>query len=438
MTLERHPMRTTHVLFAVCSLLPIAVQGQDMPFDAARLMADVQAYYDFGTHRTAHEGDLQTSAWLGNRFRALGLETDEHRFSLRQFFLSEASIEDGSGRIPAFPIWLPRATPPTGLTAALTVVNESTPERDIRGSIAWLQPSVASAAARRTLDDKAVAAGAAAIVFATTDRGGTGLFQAVNAERRYVDAQRPVPTLIFGSAESERLRRSVGREVTLHLTGRLVEQAEASSVLGSRIVDERADWIVISTPSSGWFTNAGERGPGIAMLLALAEWVSRRPDGLNYMFVATSGHELDYLGARLLHEAGLAPEPARTRAWVHLGAQIATPPWQEVDGVLLPTDRVTTGTLQATRELAPILERAFEHLPAYTLRTDTRIGEFRDLVEHGYRGLGIVGGSNPWFHVPGDDPRGVSAETLTAVTSAMARALLDVERLDPLPAPDPE
>ncbi len=32
-------------------------------------------------------------------------------------------------------------------------------------------------------------------------------------------------------------------------------------------------------------------------------------------------------------------------------------------------------------------------------------GEFRDLVEHGYRGLGIVGDSNPWFHVPGDDPR---------------------------------
>jgi hypothetical protein len=164
------------------------------------------------------------------------------------------------------------------------------------------------------------------------------------------------------------------------------------------------------------------------MLLALAEWVSRRPDGLNYLFVATSGHELDYLGARLLHESHMAPEPARTRAWVHLGAQIATPPWRDVDGVFSPTDQVTTGTLQATEDLAPIMAEAFADLPMYTLRTDTRIGEFRDLVEHGYRGLGIVGGSNPWFHVPGDDPRGVSAETLASVTSAMARALLQVER----------
>jgi hypothetical protein len=67
----------------------------------------------------------------------------------------------------------------------------------------------------------------------------------------------------------------------------------------------------------------------------------------------------------------------------------------------------------------------------YTLRTDTRIGEFRDLVEHGYRGLGIVGGSNPWFHVPGDDPRSVHAKTLAEVTAAMAAALLSVEALEP-------
>jgi hypothetical protein len=67
----------------------------------------------------------------------------------------------------------------------------------------------------------------------------------------------------------------------------------------------------------------------------------------------------------------------------------------------------------------------------YTLRTDTRIGEFRDLVEHGYRGLGIVGGGNPWFHVPGDDPRSVHGETLAAVTAAMAQALLAVEGLEP-------
>jgi len=281
------------------------------------------------------------------------------------------------------------------------------------------------------LDRKAIEAGAVAIVFATADRGGTGVFAAVNAEREYVDVERPVPTVVFGAADADRLRESVGRKVTVRLTGRIDEAATARNVVGRWLRDEDADWIVVSTPSSGWFTCAGERGPGIAMLLALAEWVTTRSQGLNYLFVATSGHELDFLGARLFHEANLAPPPARTRAWLHLGASVATPPWREVDGVLQPTDRVTRGTLQATEELTSIMRTAFAHLPMYTLRTDTRIGEFRDLVEHGYRGLGIVGGSNPWFHVPGDDPRTVSPETLAAVTSAVASALSSVERFDP-------
>jgi hypothetical protein len=395
-------------------------------FDPARLMADVWTYYGLGVHRTGHEGDIRTSAWLAQRFRALGLETDEHSFRIRQFFLAEASIEDGVGRIAAFPIWLPRATPTEGLRARLVSVGRDTPDADIRGAVAWLSPT--RPAERAALDAKAVAAGAAAIVFETTDRGGRGLLQQENAERRFVDVQRPVPTLMFGSAETERLRASVGRDVTVRLTGSLVEGVEASNVIARHVVDPDADWVVVSTPSSGWFTNAGERGPGVAMLLALAEWASSRQGRLNYFFVANSGHELDYLGARLLHEAHVAPEPERTRAWIHLGAQIATPPWEVVDGAYVPTDRVTTGTLQATEDLAPILAAAFADLPQLTLRTDTRIGEFRDLVEHGYRGMGIVGGSNPWFHVPDDDPRGVSGETLAEVTAAFARALEELER----------
>lgn len=428
MPLMRLP-KIRHLLF-FASALPAGVSGQEPTFDPARLLVDVDAYVGFGVHRTAHAGDVETSAWLEGRLRAAGLQTTSQGFVLRQFFLDEAWIDDGRGRIEAFPVWLPHATGPGGLTAPLVVVDESTPASEIRDRVAWLDPS-ASATSRAGLDRKALEAGAAAIVFETTDGAGLGILQAVNAARVHVSAERPVPTLIFGAAASERLRHSIGRDVTLMIAGRMVDDARASNVVGRRVVGASADWIVVSTPSSGWFTNGGERGPGIAMLIALAEWVARRDDGLNYLFLATSGHELDFLGARLFHEARLAPPPERTRAWLHLGAQIATPPWSEVNGVLQPGERVTTGTLQASPDLATILRDAFADLPMYGLRTDTRIGEFRDLVEHGYRGLGIVGGSNPWFHVPGDDARSVSAATLAAVTSAVARALLEVEGFRP-------
>lgn len=417
-------------LFALaCAVGTAPTPAQDVPpFRPEGLLEDVRAYHAFGVHRTAYPGDSAASTWIAGRLGAAGLQVTEHAFTLRQLDLEHASIEDERGRFEAFPIWLPRTTGPEGVSGPLVLVDGSTPPERIRGAVAWLRPA-GGAAERAILDRRAIEAGAVAIVFDTSDGAGLGLFQAVNAERAWVDRERPVPTVTFGAAHAGRLLQAVGRPVIVRTTGRMREDARAVNVLGRRVVDERADWIVVSTPSSGWFECGGERGPGVAILLALAEWVASRPGRLNYLFVATSGHELDYLGARRLHEARLAPPPDRTRAWLHLGAQIATPPWQAgEDGVLRPADRVTTGTLQASEELAQLMRDAFSDLPAFVLRTDTRIGEFRDLVEHGYPGLGIVGGSNPWFHVPGDDPRGVHAETLAAVTAGAARALLALER----------
>ena len=395
-------------------------------FDRTRLMSDVQTYYGFGVHRTSSPGDRRTSEWLADRFRSLGLQTSTQNWPLRQFILEEASIEDAQGRIHAFPIWLPHATGRDGLRGRLTIVDASTPSTGLAGAIAWLQPG--DGATRPALEGRALEGGAAAVVFATSDTAGTGLLVAQNAERRYVNVERPVPTLTFGAADANRLRASVGHEITVRLIGRMDEAATASNVMGRLIRRDDADWIVVSTPASGWFTCGGERGPGIAIMLALAEWATTRRGNLNYLFVANSGHELDFLGARLLHEAHLAPPPDKTRVWLHLGASIATPPWQKVDGVLKASERVTNGTLQATPALAPSLRRAFANLPMYTLRTDTQIGEFRDLAEHGYRGIGVVGGSDPWFHVERDDPSTVSAETLAAVSRALAAALEDIEQ----------
>jgi hypothetical protein len=418
------------LLALACGACSSSAEPPD-PFAPERLAADVRSYYEFGVHRTAYEGDVRTSDWLAERFRAIGLETSEHRWSLRQYFLDEASIEDGEGRFDAFPLWLPRATGPEGVRGRLVLADAETPAADLRGAVAWLQVGNGPGATRPALERRAVEAGAVAVLFETNDRAGTGEFVAQNAERRYVDAERPVPTLTFGAKDTERLRRSIGRDVTVRITGRMDDQASARNIVGKVTRQSDRDWIVVSTPSSGWFTCAGERGPGVAMLLALAEWAARRPDGLNYLFVGTSGHELDYLGARVFHEAHLAPPPERTRAWLHLGASIATPPWEKVGGTLRPAAAVTNGTLQASEELASIMRDAFAELPMYTLRTDTRIGEFRDLTEHGYRGLGVVGGSNPWFHVPRDTPDTVSASTLSAVARATAKALEGAESFSP-------
>jgi hypothetical protein len=75
----------------------------------------------------------------------------------------------------------------------LVLVDEATAASDIRGAVAWLRPN-GGAAARGRSTAKALEAGAAAILVETTDGAGLGILQAINAERAYVDRERPVPT----------------------------------------------------------------------------------------------------------------------------------------------------------------------------------------------------------------------------------------------------
>jgi hypothetical protein len=102
---------------------------------------------------------------------------------------------------------------------------------------------------------------------------------------------------------------------------------------------------VISTPSSGWFHCAGERGPGIAIWLALARWSSHRESTVRYTFVASSGHEIGEQGMRSFL-ASQAPRPSEVDIWLHLGASIAA--------------RGTTRRLMTNRrEWLPVLTRNF-------------------------------------------------------------------------------
>src|SRR5262245_8175326 len=244
-------LRSGLIVCLVAISQAISTAGQSTPaafFDRGRLMSDVQTYYSFGVHRTSHPGDLRTGEWLAERFRSLGLQTSTQNWPLRQFFLEEASIEDSQGRIHAFPLWLPRATSRDGLRGRLTLVDRATPSADLAGAIAWLQPGESGGPTRQELERRALEAGAAGIVFTTSDTAGTGLLVAQNAERRYVTVERPVPTLTIGAADAGRLRKSVGRDVTLRLIGRMDENATATNVLGRLVRREDADWIVVSTP----------------------------------------------------------------------------------------------------------------------------------------------------------------------------------------------
>jgi hypothetical protein len=362
------------------------------------LFNDVKAYSALGEHRTAGKVDRDTSAWLATQLDGFGFTSKLLPFRVRQFQCDSASLMVSGRSIPCFPLWLPRATGPVRAPIARAAVKDCV-------AIVRLPKGGAMTAAHRAAIQPLIDQGAAAIVGVTPSDSGE--LVAVNST---ADAEPwPVPILLVGPPEEMTLRGAT--EVAISIQGHEDARAEAFETVGE--IGPGKKRIVISTPSSGWFHCAGERGPGIAMWLALARWSSHRESNVRYTFVASSGHEL---GEQGMHSflAGPAPRPDEVSVWLHLGASIAA--------------RGSTRRLMTNRkEWLPVLTRNFGSISGLNPElTDAPVGELAPLAKLGYRCFGVAGG-HTLFHSPGDLPVTTSAAMLEPVGQALLRTVADLE-----------
>jgi len=219
-----------------------------------------------------------------------------------------------------------------------------------------------------------------------------------------------------------------GSEVSLLSDGRTEPQVEARNVFGR--LYRGKNLIVISTPKSGWFTCAGERGPGVALFLALARWVSQHQSQTSYLFDSNTGHEIGGLGVRCFIEE-LAPKPDQVLAWIHLGANIATWEWEESPTGLQKYTRPENYRIVCdSPDLLPLINNAFADLPGLQPVVGRGIGEMRLMIQTGYHGFGFNGGAYRFFHTPADVPEKATApELLEPVALALTRALESIEML---------
>lgn len=364
------------------------------------LFNDVKAYSELGEHRTAGKADRDTSAWLAQQLEGVGFTTKLVPFRVRQFQFVSARLTVNGRPIPCFPLWLPHATGPAPLRS--TIAHGSAKDRI---AVVRLPKGGAITPAHIAAIQPLIDAGAAAIIGVTPSDSGelVALNSPANAEPW------PIPILLVGPAEEVNLRGAI--EVAISIQGRDEPRAEAFETVAE--VGSGTKRVVISTPSSGWFHCAGERGPGIAIWLALARWSSHRESKVRYTFVASSGHELGEQGMR--HFLGSqAPRPEETGVWLHLGASIAA--------------RGTTRRLMTNRrEWLPVLSRNFASIgDLQPEMPDVPPGELAQLASLKYPCFGIAGG-HTLFHSPGDVPSTTSAEMLEPVGRAVLRTIADLE-----------
>ena len=400
------------------------------PISGASMYQDIITYYNFGDHRTGGKADLRTSDWIAAELRKTGFTTGFDSFSASQFFVERNTLTVAGKVIGSFPLWPPRPTRPEPIKAELAAYDPRKP-RAAHGKVALLKfpfdtrASLSRGSAPFDLINAAARAGAVAAVAIT--EGPTGEIIALNSLPDLPPW--PIPVLLAPARSEQQLldAASQGADTTLLLTGRAVTNAEARNVFGRLHSGKKL--VVVSTPQSGWFRCAAERGPGIALFLGLARYIARHQIDGSFLFVSTSGHELGQIGMEHFLR-NLAPAPKSVAVWLHLGAGIAT--WNWTPGT--PSGSTFHKVhevdphrfLMCSKDLPEVLAPIFENLPGLTPQTGLQVGEMELLLKQGYRSFAIAA-AHHYHHTPADNPDLTAPELLEPVAGALLQAIESIQ-----------
>ena len=193
-----------------------------------------------------------------------------------------------------------------------------------------------------------------------------------------------LPVILIPGSEFEILSE---QKLDLHYSAGIAQRS-ANNIIASFGTGSSIPPIVITTPMSGWFECAGERGTGLALALDLAKQVSViRPVEL----VLTSAHELAYLGG-FEYVRSVQKPPA---AVIHLGSSLATYPssieaWSNVD---------THAFEKLARHLS-VIDIGINKVPNSGKRSDW-VGE-AECWAHFNSPMLSIAGSHDAFHTPED------------------------------------
>ncbi len=397
---------------------------------------DLAAYIAFGPKQSGGPGDCASGDWMHRELTAAGFAVERQTIDVPWFDPAEASLAlidvPDLAPVPLLPMAIVIPTPPQGVTAQLVWVHPVTgPQAGLEGAIALIELphgrwSSAMVGAIREPLEQAAAAGAVAAVIITT--GPTGAAIALNADGRRPLVPIPVAILAPDAAAPVMTEASQGRSARLTLTG--AGGRRPATNLAARLDRGAARWMVVSTPRSGWTICAGERGPGIAAFLALARWAPVALPDHNLLFLCNSGHEYENLGAEHALDE-VAPPPASTAFWLHLGANLAARDWHEAgQGRLLPLPSADPQRyLVTSADIVDLARARFAGLPglenAYPGQSGTA-GELGNIVARGYpRFAGIFGGHR-FHHVAQDDSRCVHPPLIDALVQPLQSLLLTV------------
>jgi hypothetical protein len=409
----------------ILSLASTAVASGAAPdIDEAWLQARLDRYAGFGAKASGGDGDNACGAWLESELRGYGFQCRRQPFDVPFFQARRTVIASGGAEASIIPQAIVTATGPDGLSAPLRIASAGA---DLAGAIALVElpykrwAALADPQVARPLAD-AFQKGAAAAVLITT--GPTKDAIALNVSTHKPSFDRPVAILAPRDAQPFLDAAANGRPGSLIVDGRGGRRSAFNVI--ARLDRGAPRDLILSTPRSGWFDCAAERGSGLVVWLSLAWWLAGSNHGVNLELLCTSGHEYEYLGGE--HYLPEAPVPAKTRLWTHIGASAAARDWLELGPRLLPLPSADSQrVLTATADIVGPVRSAFKGITGLeatlVASRETAGGELVNVLDAGYKTMIGLYGGHRYFHTPDDDLRCVSADLVAPVAAAFRTAL---------------
>jgi len=393
-------------------------------FDEAWFQAVLERFAGFGVKASGGPGDTASGAWLEDDLSAVGFRCERQAFEVPYAEVRGATLTVGDRRVAVVPQAIVKTTGSEGLSLPLRLASA---DGRLDGAIVlvilpfrrWVsmsEPAVSSA-----LED-AFDRGAAAAVLVTT--GPTGEAIALNVSATKPGFTKPIVILAPKDAEPFVAAAKARATATLMVDAEVGRRPAFNLI--ARLNRGAAKTLIVTTPRSGWFTCAAERGAGAAVWLSLAHGLAAAKPGVNLEFVATSGHEYIYLGGEQYLEHR-APKPADTRLWVHIGASAAARDWHELGSLRPLPSADSQRVLTATPDLLDRTRSAFKGVSGleavYEANKANAGGELVNVIEAGYgSAIGLYGGHR-FFHTARDDMQCVSGDLVRPVAKAFRTAI---------------
>ncbi len=369
-------------------------------------------YRAFGMKVSGGDGDNRCGAWVADQMNKLGYTVVQQSFEVPWFDANRAVIVCDGVSAPV----LVHTGGGIAVKGTLALILPGISEPDVDGRIALIQlpygrwssdddPRIAQPIAR------AFAKGAVGVVLIT--QGPTGEAIALNTAAPISGAG---PVAILAPNAAAPFLAALGSPADLIIEGTGGERAAFNVI--ARLERGHATDLLISTPRSGWLECAGERGPGLAIWLLLAEWLAGANLGVNLVFFCSTGHERGHAGVTQFIANG-APAAEHTALWLHLGANCATRDWHEANGQLAPLPSADPQRfLMVSKQHLAAAGQIFSGLAGlehpYPV-TNNLGGELADIAAAGYPSIAGIFGAHRLHHTAIDDGRSVSPELALAV-----------------------